>query len=165
MTPALTLRTLLLTCFFAGPVFAETSARRIEYNREIRPILSENCFTCHGADSAARKAKLRLDKFEDATAKHEDSPAAIMPGKPEQSEMIRRIFDPGDDLMPPEKSHKELTLKQKNLLKRWVAEGAKYELQWSLIPPTRPELPPVKKTGWYAAPLISSSSPGSKRKN
>ncbi len=153
MTPALTLRTLLLTWFFAGPVFAETSSRRIEYNREIRPLLSENCFTCHGADSAARKAKLRLDKFEDATATHEDSPAAIVPGKPDQSEMIRRIFDPGDDLMPPEKSHKELTLKQKNLLKRWVAEGAKYELQWSLIPPTRPELPPMKNTGWVRSPI------------
>ena len=92
----------------------------LEYNRDIRPILSENCFTCHGADSAARKAKLRLDRFEDATAKPEEGAPAIVPGKPDQSESIRRIFDTGDDLMPPEKSHKVLKPEQKALLKRWI---------------------------------------------
>ena len=80
----------------------------VDFAREVRPILSENCFTCHGADSAARKAKLRLDRFEDATAKPEEGAPAIVPGKPDQSESIRRIFDTGDDLMPPEKSHKVL---------------------------------------------------------
>src|SRR6188768_1189182 len=92
----------------------------IEYNRDVRPILSENCFSCHGADSASRKAKLRLDSFAEATAKREDGSPAIVPGKPKESEAIRRIFDTGDDLMPPEKSHKVLTVAQKDLLKRWV---------------------------------------------
>ena len=85
----------------------------LEYNRDIRPILSENCFNCHGADSAARKAKLRLDRFEDATAKPEEGKPAIVPGQPDQSEAIRRVFDAGDDLMPPAKTHKVLTLTQK----------------------------------------------------
>src|ERR1039457_2932617 len=132
---------------------AAASPAAIEYNRDVRPVLSENCFTCHGADSAARKAKLRLDKSEEATATREDSPAAIVPGKPGHSEMIRRIFDQGDDLMPPEKSHKSLTLLQKNLLKRWIAEGAKYEPQWSLIAPKKPALPPVKNIAWVRNPI------------
>ena len=125
----------------------------LEYNRDIRPILSENCFTCHGTDSAARKAKLRLDRFEDATAKPEEGAAAIVPGKPDQSESIRRIFDTGDDLMPPEKSHKVLKPEQKALLKRWVAEGAKYQPQWSLIAPKRPEIPAVKTKNWGSNPI------------
>ncbi len=120
----------------------------IEYNRDVRPILSENCFSCHGADSAARKAKLRLDRFEDATAKPEDGNPPFVPGKPDLSEGIRRIFDEGEDIMPPEKSHKVLTPTQKALLKRWVSEGAKYQPQWSLIAPKRPQLPAVKKKEW-----------------
>src|SRR5262245_61586921 len=94
----------------------------IEYNRDVRPILSENCFPCHGTDSAARKAKLRIDSFDEATAKHEGNLQAIVPGKPGESEAVRRIFDEGDDIMPPEKSHKVLTAAQKDLLKRWIAQ-------------------------------------------
>src|SRR5690349_7189668 len=120
------------------------SAAKLEYNRDVRPILSENCFPCHGPDSAARKAKLRLDHFEEATAKREDSGPAIVPGKPNASEAIRRIFAADDDLMPPEKSHKVLTPQQKELLKRWVAEGAKYQPHWSLIAPQRPTLPKAR---------------------
>lgn len=142
---------LVLLGTVAMPTAAAVSP--LEYNRDIRPILSENCFTCHGADSAARKAKLRLDRFEDATAKPEEGNPAIVPGKPDQSETIRRIFDPGDDLMPPAKTHKVLTPAQKALLKRWVAEGAKYQVQWSLIAPQRPALPAVKNTSWVRNPI------------
>jgi hypothetical protein len=125
----------------------------IEYNREVRPILSENCFPCHGTDAAARKAKLRLDNFEDATAQREDSAAAIVPGKPNESEIIRRILDTGDDIMPPEKSHKVLTAAQKELLKRWVAQGAKYQPHWAFVAPQRPQLPKVKNQQWPRHPV------------
>ena len=130
------------------PAHAAESGREISYNRDIRPILLENCFACHGPDSAARKAGLRLDSFEAATAKKDDV-TPIAPGKPEESEVIRRILTTDeDDLMPPVKSKKTLTSQQKDLLKRWVADGAKYESHWSFIAPTRPEPPEVEKRGW-----------------
>src|ERR1035438_477283 len=78
----------------------------IAYNRDIQPILSENCFACHGTDSAARKAGLRLDHFENATNKLEDGAVAIVPGHPEKSELVRRIFATDDDHMPPAKVNK-----------------------------------------------------------
>src|SRR5437870_6039117 len=107
---------------------AAGSSAAIEFNRDIRPIISENCFACHGADSAARKAGLRLDRFEDATAPRKDAEPAIIPGKAEASLLVQRINakDP-DDIMPPLKTHKVLTAEQKDLLTRWIAAGAKYQ--------------------------------------
>ncbi len=125
----------------------------IEYNRDIRPILTENCFACHGPDSAARKAKLRLDHFDDATAQREDSTPAIVPGKPDESELIRRILVEDDDVMPPTESHKVLSKEQKDRLKRWVAQGAKYQSHWAFITPQRPELPKVKNQKWVRNPV------------
>jgi len=125
----------------------------LEYNRDIRPILSENCFPCHGADSAARKAKLRLDDSASATARREDSSPAIVPGKPDESEAIRRILAEDDDLMPPEESHKVLSKEQKEMLKRWVAQGAKYQEHWGFITPQRPALPRVKNQKWVRNPV------------
>ena len=134
-----------LFCFSSSSVDA-ASLSKIEYNRDIRPILSQNCFACHGADSAARKAGLRLDRYEDAVAPRKDSATAIIPGKPNESEVMRRILTSDeDDLMPPPDSHKTLTTEQKNLLKRWIADGAKYQAHWSLLPPERVEPPKVKK--------------------
>src|SRR5687768_8564390 len=116
---------LLLSALAALPTFGAGS--ELSYNRDIRPILTENCFACHGADSAARKAGLRLDSFEAATAERKDSkPAivpgkpAIVPGKPEESEAFLRITTTNeDDVMPPTKIKKTLTSQQKDLLKRW----------------------------------------------
>jgi cytochrome c553 len=121
----------------------------VEFNRDVRPIFAETCFHCHGPDSAARKADLRMDRREVAV-----KVGAIVPGKPEKSEMIARIFskDP-DELMPPPKSRKVLSAAQKDLLKRWVAEGAVYQPQWSLIAPKRPELPAVKQASWPRNPI------------
>jgi cytochrome c553 len=120
------------------------AAADIQFNRDIRPILSETCFRCHGPDSAARKADLRFDRREVAI-----SVGAIVPGKPEKSEMISRIFsDDPDTQMPPPDSHKSLTAAQKDLLKRWIAAGAEYQPLWSFIAPKRPELPAVKNEGW-----------------
>ena len=132
---------------------AATKPAALEYNRDIRPILSENCFVCHGADSASRKAKLRLDSFENATVKTDDGVTIIVPGQPDKSEVVRRIFDAGDDLMPPAKSHKVLTAQQKDLLKRWISEGAKYQPHWSFLAPVKAPLPPVKNAKWVRNPI------------
>ncbi|HEV8543792.1 MAG TPA: DUF1549 domain-containing protein, partial [Verrucomicrobiae bacterium] len=131
-----------------------TKSSDISYNRDIRPILLENCFACHGPDSASRKASLRLDSFEGATALRKEGKHAIVPGQPDGSEAIRRIFTSDeDDRMPPIKSKKVLKSAEKDLLKRWVAAGAKYEAHWSFIPPTRPELPKVQHEDWVKNPI------------
>jgi hypothetical protein len=130
-----------------------TTASQLEYNRDVRPILSENCFACHGADSAARKAGLRLDHFEDAIAPRKDSQPAITPGKPEASELIRRINAADDDIMPPVKTHKTLAPEQKETLKAWIAEGAKYQPHWSLIAPVRSGIPKVQNRRWARNPI------------
>lgn len=138
-----------------GPVnlFAAKTSN-IEYNRDIRPILAENCFACHGADSASRKAGLRLDKFEEATAPRKDALPAIAPGKPDGSDLIRRITTADeDDLMPPPESHKILQPAQKELLKRWIADGAQYQEHWSLIAPVRSDPPKVKNKGRVKNPI------------
>ena len=112
------------------------AADKLEYNRDIRPILAENCFACHGPDSAARKADLRLDQRDDGRRGRRPS----CPGKPDESELIDRIFsDDPTELMPPPKSHKKLTAAQKETLKRWIAEGAEYQPHWSFIAPQRPD--------------------------
>jgi hypothetical protein len=134
---------------WALPLAVAFSQGKIEYNRDIRPILSENCFACHGPDSAARKADLRLDRREMAMES-----TAIVPFKPEESELIARIeaADP-DRLMPPPKSLKTLTQAQKKLLKQWIAEGAEYQNHWSFIPPVKPPLPAVKDEAWVRNPI------------
>ena len=122
---------------------------RYEYNRDIRPILAENCFACHGADSAARKADLRLDRREDAIAS-----GAIVPGKPSESPLVERL-DLADPVkrMPPERSHKKLKPEQKAVLKAWVAQGAEYQPHWSFISAKRPPLPAVKRADWVRNPI------------
>ena len=116
----------------------------VEYNRDIRPILFDNCFACHGPDSASRKAGLRLDRQADAAEM-----GAIVPGKPDESELVRRILSTDEsEIMPPPKSHKKLTAAQKDLLKRWVTAGAEYQPHWSLIAPQRPKTPAVKNAAW-----------------
>jgi hypothetical protein len=121
----------------------------IVYNRDIRPILAENCFACHGPDSAARKGELRLDQPAAAASKK-----AIVPGKPEDSSVMHRILsnDP-DEVMPPPSTRKVLTPQQKDLLKRWIATGSEYQPHWSFIAPTRPAVPPVKNAGWVRNPI------------
>lgn len=117
---------------------------KLQYNRDIRPILVENCFACHGADSAARKADLRLDQREAAVEF-----GAIDPGKPDASALVERVLsDDADVVMPPPATKKRLTATQKEKLKQWIAEGAEYEPHWSLIAPTRPAPPAVKDKSW-----------------
>src|SRR5262249_25578921 len=116
------------------------AAGKLEYNRDIRPILAENCFQCHGPDSAARKAELRLDRREAAIES-----GAITPGDLKESSLIARIDTTNPkEVMPPPSLNKTLTAKQKDLLRQWIAGGAEYQLHWSLLSPVRPALPKVK---------------------
>ena len=120
---------------------AAAPASPLSFNRDIRPILSENCFQCHGPDANRREAELRLD-LRDAAV----DALALVPGQPDASEAIRRIFaaDP-DDRMPPAEAHRTLTETQKQTLKRWVAEGAAYEPHWAYVVPVRPAVPTLKQ--------------------
>jgi hypothetical protein len=115
----------------------------INFSRDIHPIISENCFACHGPDAEARKAKLRLDTRDGALKTHDDK-TPIVPHHPEQSELVRRILtsDP-DDHMPPPDSGKSLTPHQIELLQQWIKEGADYTKQWSFQPISDPPVPAV----------------------
>jgi hypothetical protein len=125
----------------------------VSFNRDIRPILSENCFQCHGQDLAHREGKLRLDERESAV-RDRGSYAAIVPGKPEDSDMILRLLSTDEEeRMPPAKSHKQVTPGQIALLKQWIAEGAVYQGHWAFQPPVRPEVPPAKARGESAHPV------------
>ena len=130
---------------FAWPsgLFAGEDLGGVDFARDIRPLLSDNCFACHGPDAKQRKADLRLDTREGALADL-DGTSAVVPGKPSESELVRRVTtDDEDDLMPPPDSGKKLDATQKALLQRWIAEGAEYELHWSYKPIARPEPPRV----------------------
>ena len=127
----------------------EPTAARLRFNKDVRPILVENCFSCHGADSGSRKADLRLDRRDDAVAF-----GALVPGDPDSSPMLDRIFsDDAAEVMPPPEAKKTLTADQKEILRRWIAEGAEYEPHWSFIPPARPPLPVVADEGWIRNPI------------
>ena len=116
---------------------AHLPAETIRFNRDIRPILSQNCFQCHGPDANARQANLRLDRREDAI-----EAGAIIPGDTETSKLIARLYDPEPArAMPPVWSNKKLSGEQKTLLKRWVEQGAEYERHWAYIPPERSQAP------------------------
>jgi hypothetical protein len=120
----------------------------VSFNRDVRPILSDNCFFCHGTDAKERKGGLRLDTFEGATAEV-DGIRAIVPGDPAKSAAWERILslDP-DEVMPPPKSHKKLSAAQKEILSRWIEAGANYEPHWSLVPVRPAPVPAVKQTAW-----------------
>jgi len=140
----------VLTAFCGLAPASDTNPVEVQYNRDIRPILAENCFACHGADSAARQADLRLDKSDAA-----EEMGAIIPGEVEASELVRRIrLDDSDDLaMPPNTGHKRLTAEQRAMLENWIAQGAKYEAHWAFQAPVRGPLPDVKRTDWTRNPV------------
>ena len=129
------MRLTITALLFYGSLPALTAP--LSYNRDVRPILAENCFACHGPDKNARKAKLRLDVREDALKKE-----AFVPGNPDDSELVFRInTDDEEDLMPPRDSHKSLTSAQKMILAEWIKQGAEYEPHWAYIAPKRPAVP------------------------
>ena len=126
----------LLSLFLAASSAAPLPDK-VDFNRDVRPILSENCFYCHGPDASHRKAKLRLDLRDAALAKE-----AFIPGKPEESELSKRLDaeDP-EERMPPADSHKKLDDRQKAVLRKWIAQGAEYRQHWSYEPPVKPAAP------------------------
>src|SRR5215472_10551116 len=144
-----------LLLYGRGPALAAPAAPKssINFNRDIRPILSENCFACHGPDARQRKAKLRLDLVDSATHPAKSGAIPIAPGDPDHSELFTRIStDDPDDHMPPAESGKKLAAAQIELLRRWIKDGAVYQGLWSLIPPVRPELPEVTDIAWPKNP-------------
>lgn len=150
---------LLLQCAFlwgmlgsAIPLHAQLSS--LDYGRDIRPILSNKCFTCHGPDDAQRKADLRLDRREGIYSKSASGSIPIVPGDPEASEVIRRIesADPSERMPPPE-ANKQLTEDERVKLTSWIKAGAEYKQHWSFVAPTRPSPPVVSDATWVRNPI------------
>ena len=149
-----------LALIFAMEISASTSSAAatsgpVSFNNQIQPILSEYCYHCHGPDSAARKPKkhpLRLDREQFAFEARDGGKPVILKGNPKGSELVRRITASDDDVMPPASEHKTVKPEEITLVQKWIEEGAKYEKHWSLIPPSRPPVPPSGK-GWALNPL------------
>lgn len=143
---------LVWSCLFSNCLCLTSHAAEpaaIDFNRTIRPILSSTCFKCHGPDAEERKGGLRLDVREGALQKLESGAQAIVPGKIDESELVRRILSTDDsERMPPPSNQKQLTDKDKEALRTWVAQGAEYRQHWSFRKVERPALPVVKNSAW-----------------
>jgi hypothetical protein len=147
--PAVRILFLIVLIVFPIGLFAG----EIEFNRDIRPILSDKCFACHGPDSSHREAELRLDERENALQER-DGHRVITPGKPGMSELVARILSTDElTVMPPPEHGKPLTPEEIKTLKQWIAEGAEYQQHWSFIASTRPELPTVTNQSWVKTPI------------
>jgi hypothetical protein len=146
----------ILATVILGPVQAGAPPRDpppVEFNQEIRPILSDRCFQCHGPDGARRKAKLRLD-LEQEARRDLGGRRTIVPGDLDASELYRRITSAdADERMPPPAAGEPLTAGQIDRLGRWIRQGAPWQVHWSLIPPRRPPVPPVNRPGWVRNPI------------
>jgi hypothetical protein len=137
----------------ASPAFSQTPGK-IQYARDILPILSTHCFTCHGPDEKLQKAGLRLDTFAGATKTLKSGSRAIMPGKAIDSELVARIFSKDEsERMPPKTTKLGLKDSEKEVLKRWVEEGAVYQQHWAFAAPKRSLLPSVKNKAWVRNPI------------
>ena len=144
------MRLLIPICLVAATAFSgRLQADDVpDFNREVRPLLSDRCLACHGPDATNREADLRLDDFESITADR-DGYAVVVPEKPEQSELWRRInsSDP-DEVMPPEHLQKSLSQQEKDILRRWILAGAKIERHWAYVPPKHHTAPEVRRPDW-----------------
>ena len=147
-----------LVSAFAGDLSSSVSAAakglKPQFDRDIRPILAENCYPCHGPDQNKRKAKLRLDRQEDALKALPNGDFAIVPKDLAQSQLVQRVSSKdSDEVMPPSKSGKKLTPQEIASLVRWIAEGATWQKHWSFEAPRRPSLPEVKHKRWLRNPI------------
>lgn len=128
-------------------------ATPVDFNRDIRPLLSENCFSCHGPDPAKRQAGLRLDRREDLFNSRGGG-VPVAPGNPAKSQLWLRVTSSDSSLqMPPPASGKSLTARQKELIRRWIAEGGRWAQHWAFVAPVRPPLPPVRSANWVRNPI------------
>ena len=136
----------LVTAVLAtGGLFAE-----VDFNRDIRPILSNHCFACHGPDEHDRRGELRLDT-EEGALRSGDIGDALVPGKPDDSEIIHRIFsDDPEEVMPPPDANKALSAEQRTLLRQWIEQGGGYAEPWSYRPPERHPVPEAQSPDWPA---------------
>lgn len=135
--------TLSAFTFAFAVVLPAEAATKLDFNRDIRPILSDNCFACHGFDAKKRKAGLRLDTAEGAY-EAKDGEQAIKPGDPKLSTIIQRILSTDEDeVMPPPESHKKVTAQQVEILQRWIREGAEYQKHWAFEKPVKPAVPAI----------------------
>ena len=140
---------LLLTSGIIGSIYAQSARPAIDFNREIRPILSDKCFACHGPDATSKRIKLRLDSEEAAKADLGRGRRAIVPGDTSRSELVKRITAEDESMrMPPVTSPHRLTEAEKSLLIEWIRQGAAWQKHWAFIPPARPTLPAVKDRQW-----------------
>ena len=147
-TPVVLLTAVFVCAGIRPSTAEEAKPAEVQFNRDIRPILSENCLQCHGPDVQQRQAELRLDTREGATAEH-DGGKAIAAGDVKASRLMQRVISQdADERMPPAESGRKLSPQQIELLRRWIEQGAKYEKHWSLLAPQRAELPPVKNAAW-----------------
>lgn len=133
----------------------EAAPREIHFNSDIRPLLSNTCVQCHGPDDKKREGGLRLDTFEGATEVLKSGVRAIVPGQPDQSELLKRILshDPDDVMPPPAAKKPPLTPRDVAVLRRWIEQGAPYQGHWAFLPLTTPEPPPVPHTDWAKNPI------------
>ncbi|WP_439483407.1 c-type cytochrome domain-containing protein, partial [Cyclobacterium plantarum] len=124
---------------------------QVSYNFHVRPILSDNCFACHGPDENKRESGLRLDMAESAYAALKENPGAhaIVPGKPSASEVVRRLETSDEtEMMPPPESNLQLTEEEKETIRKWIKQGAAYEPHWAFVPPVQSDLPEVSDPEW-----------------
>ena len=142
---------LLILIFFS--IAGWGRAQEIDFNRQIRPLLSDNCFKCHGPDQGKRKADLRLDTEEGLRAELDDH-RLITPGKPEESELyLRLVHEDEDERMPPQKTRLKLSSSEIELVKKWIAQGAKWQEHWSLRPLENPAPPKAEGSDWPLNPI------------
>ena len=137
----------------ALPTAAAAQDPPVDFARDVRPILSDNCYLCHGFDAETREAGLRLDTREGAFGELRSGGAAVVPGDLDASELAYRILAEPGERMPPVDSGRELTAEEIDVLRRWVAQGAPWEEHWSFVPPERPEPPAVERADWPLGPL------------
>ncbi|MFP6574555.1 MAG: DUF1549 domain-containing protein, partial [Pirellulaceae bacterium] len=146
-------RKLLVTACCLLLVSVAEAEEKVDFNRDIRPILSNACFRCHGPDAAVREAELRLD-VPDGVFAERDGKAAIVAGHPARSELIRRITHAdAEERMPPEESNRKLTATEIDLLRRWIKEGAPWQQHWAFQPLVQPALPQVAEDTWSKNPI------------
>ncbi|MSU57160.1 MAG: DUF1553 domain-containing protein [Pedosphaera sp.] len=145
----------VLLCALPVAMASGADPAKVDFNFQIRPLLSDRCFACHGPDEKARKKKLRLDTREGLFKELEDGMAVVKPGDLAKSELVRRVFATDDDQMPPEKSNLKLTVAEKDLLKRWVARGAEYKSHWSFNPVEKVSPPKPRDAKWARNPVDS----------
>ncbi|MFN5074288.1 MAG: DUF1553 domain-containing protein [Planctomyces sp.] len=143
------LLTLPVACLFPLHCCAGSADDTVDFNRDVRPILANHCWSCHGRDEASRKAGLRLDTREAALAAGDSGQPALVPGQPAASALLQRIHaTDSDEIMPPPEFRKPLSDRQKSVLQNWIRQGAQYADHWAFIPPQRPPLPAVRPSNW-----------------